>query len=89
LKLTISKILSCLWVQSRYVWRNIKEEMMTNGIPKREFPTPPNRGLPPMAEYNDEVSEAVLKKLAAVSAKHSDDDFDVIEDLVWSCRDVG
>ncbi len=61
---------------------------MTNRVPKRDHPTPPTRSLPPMAEYHDEVSETVLKKLAAVSEEHGDDEFEIVEGPAWHCSDV-
>lgn len=62
---------------------------MTNRIPLRDGAGLPTRELPPMAEYNDEVSESVLAKLRALTVDLRDDDFEDVEPAAWPCNDVG
>lgn len=62
---------------------------MTNRIPQRDGAGLPTRELPPMADYNDEVSESVLMKLRALTSDFSNDDFEDVEQAAWPCSDVG
>lgn|GEM_PF-2012673 len=62
---------------------------MANGIPRRDHTASPQRALPPMAEYNDEVTPEIFAKLARVSSTHKDEDFEDVEPAAWACCDVG